>query len=179
MNSRKKIYIWLGSGLFICLALIFFILYFLQGKLTQVFATINDNRSQIIEFQDRYTSLIEGDRYLRDPETTSKVKSIFINQSDVWSFLDDLEKKALENNLSITLDFEDFSGEEERGAFLLLSIDGDYLNILSYLAQLERENFYINWQEVAIKKNVPGINPEENTVQGPVNLRAKGLIYWL
>jgi len=162
-------------------------------------SAIGQNTSQIHEQREKLDKLLsQGQSVRENQKNVQAVKSeinilqeIWLNSGEELEFITDLESAAEKNNLQQTITFDNTQANEKKGNKIIpleLQLSGSLENILTYLAQIEAFDYYINFQNIELTKQGEEINKkfpgqaqsEEENKQAPsvLAMRLNGLTYW-
>ena len=109
------------------------------------------------------------------PQIPGLLSSIFVNSGNEIEFITALESLADKNNLTQSINFDTKNGEtsleNKRRVPVDITITGDYVNILKYISDTERLNFYFIIDHISSSAKF-------GDSSGIVRTMLKGHTYW-
>jgi len=109
------------------------------------------------------------------PQIPGLLASIFLNSGNEIEFITALESLAEKNNLAQSINFDTKNGEDslenKRKVPVEISITGDYINILKYISDIERLNFYLIIDHISSA-------PKTGDSFGAARTLLRGHTYW-
>lgn len=169
---RKKIYFIFGT-LIILLALIFLIL---NPAIKEIKAISKEIQTQKKEVEDLYLKgqFLEPTKkqYEKISSALPEPQKLFIIKEQELSLITALENIAQKNNLEqkITLqDIKNEDGSKSQNMSLTIKVNGNYPNLIKYLADLESLDYYININNLRIFRQP---SKSFTTSDGPINENA-------
>jgi Tfp pilus assembly protein PilO len=180
LGFKKKIFISLVIFILILGSLIYFLIIPSINEIKKIETEINNQR---IDLEQRY---IKGQSLRQLTENLKKIEpqisvldEIFILQDRELEFITSLEELATRNNVEQTINLDLSQDKKESGYQTLplqLTAQGNYLDLMNYLINLESLNYYININSISLSssgsaKLSPIINtPEIQPVSVNVNM---------
>lgn len=109
------------------------------------------------------------------PQVPTLVKSIYLNPGNEIEFITSLETLAEKNRLSQTVNFDNTSGEaasqNTKKVPIEILLSGDYINIVKYIQDLEKLNFYLIITSISSA-------PRVNDASGNIRTLLRGYTFW-
>lgn len=134
---------------------------------------------------------ILGEKLKQITPQLEKFDNIFINKNRELEFITSLEELASKNKVEQKINLGTLS--EEKGdpygkTSLSLDVQGDFLNIMNYLTEIEALNYHFNidtldfsYKQITDTRR-PSIDdegaPQRISNQGGVSLKISGEVYW-
>lgn len=190
-NNTKSLLI---KNIIIYLIIILCIFYFF---ILPTASDIKDIRDNIIEKKIDKEKIINREKNISilsnklkkiEPKI-EKINNIFINQSRRREFIGTLEEVAIKSNVNNPI-ITPLDNQKEQGAYqeipLTISAEGTYDNIIHYLLELEKMNYYINIQSLEIISSSKNINSQKSSLipgidkikQNTITIKILANTYW-
>jgi len=133
-----------------------------------------------------------GDKLKQITPQLEKFDNIFINKNRELEFITSLEELASKNNVEQKINLGALS-EEKKDPYgktnLSLDVQGDFLNIMNYLTEIEALDYYFNintldftYKQVADNRRPSiddeGMTPRTSGARDGVSLKISGEVYW-
>jgi Tfp pilus assembly protein PilO len=104
---------------------------------------------------------------------------IFIQENHELEFISQLEQIAKQNNLNQKIDIDNNAteslGPNFKILYLKILLNGNYLQVLNYLTQVQKLPYYFNIQNISMTGQ--NFGPDKNTA-AKVDVTIQGKIYW-
>ncbi|MEK7202801.1 MAG: type 4a pilus biogenesis protein PilO [Patescibacteria group bacterium] len=183
MKLRKKILISLFVFFIVILTLLFFIILPAIREINRIGRDIETQRMDLEKKFNRGQNLKQLSKNLNEIEPKLvKLDQIFINKNNELEFITALEKIAATNkiNQKITLgNSELIEGKIYKKVPIQLLAQGNFIDQLNYLLNLESLNYYINIKSLEISKTKNFIdNSSKDFPQANLNLLLSSDTYW-
>lgn len=137
----------------IIILLIVFVTNPLKNKtslLKQKLINVENNSSSD---QNKTREILMANQTFKNIET-AKIESIFLQKKNTINFINTLENIAQQNNCEITLDLQEPNSESDANNFnAKINIECEFNNIINFISDLERENFYVNYNSISLSRN--------------------------
>ncbi|MFA5070072.1 MAG: hypothetical protein WC528_02220 [Patescibacteria group bacterium] len=170
MNFREKIIIYAAALIVVIFASVIFFIYPLTSKIVEVKDQIDEqkialeiikNKSENISTQQKDYELV-----LQKKEVIEKMTLSSANQVN---FFKDIEGLAQRNNLTQNYTLDSPNTENVSEININIQLNGEYLNILSYLKDLESLDYYVK---------IFSLKYAVSTTAQPVNATLQAKTYW-
>ncbi len=166
------------------------ILFIILPKTEQISAAkkqIAEEKKELTHLLDKGQSVTQTIKNLRQIEKeTDILNNIWLHRGNELSFIKNLEKAAEEHNLTQTIKFDNtLNNNDGKISEIPLEIDleGTLINILNYINQLERLDYYININKFSLRSSSSSLaapNSEEQNENQNIILKAsiQATTYW-
>ena len=159
------------------LAIIFFLMIPAIGDIKNLNQKIIGQRTLLESRYEKRLSIktsIQNYNALR-PQIPALLDAIYLTSGNEIEFITSMETLADKHNVQQTITFNDQTGEavtqNKKKIPIEIFLNGNYANILMYLKNLEKLNFYLIIESVSL---VPRIND----TSGSVKMLLKGYTFW-
>ncbi len=154
-------------------------LYFIFKTIVDIKYLSQSIYSQRLELEKKYLkglSLRYTIRALDDVRKKLNQNSkIILSTEDTLDLITDLEKTAEEFQVRQSINLNEFSSKKRFDSTQInINITGYYDQVLSYLTELHRKPYYINFKIIKITT----LPPTEGSIKPQISLHLSGLVYW-
>jgi Tfp pilus assembly protein PilO len=185
MNQIKNLKKQILLTTLVCLLLIGGIFYFfILPQVQKIKETKNEIESRRFDLERKYIqgqNLKELSENIKTvQEKIPELEKIYIKKEDSLEFITTMENIAEKNGINQKLELNPADETKiEKGQYiestLRISLSGHYLNVLSYLKDIETLRYCINIENLEI--NSSGNRSEEES-EGTINLNIQSKVYW-
>jgi len=172
MDAKKKFLLYFGIVVIICAAIVYFVIIPTTNDIKQISDKIYNEK---VDLEKRYIKgqlikkLVEDFKKIKPQQ--EKLELIFIKEGTELNLITKLENLASTNNVDLEINLENIRELNKLQSMQLqLSIDGNYLDTIAYLNDIERLNNYYNLDTIRVNT----IGQKSN---GYVNLLLQGDIF--
>jgi Tfp pilus assembly protein PilO len=154
-HSLRLIYIYSGICALIVVAAIIGIIYPSFTKIVSLKNEIYDQRIQLAVYEQQRSNAAETRKdYNKIKNDTNNISKIFISKDQILNFISSLENIATNHSLkqTISIDTTTVQDNSSKNTELTISTDGAWEQQLAYLADLERLDYYVSINDLAITK---------------------------
>ncbi len=124
---------------------------------------------------------LSGDLKKIEPEI-ERLDRVFINQNRALEFITTLEEKATRNNISQKINLANPQNMKENQLYkkmpLQISTEGEFLNQLNYLINLETLDYYINIKSLELSAAQSRPAGSEGNAGGNMSVLISADTYW-
>ena len=186
MKIKNKIITIILGVIIIVAALIYFVILPSVSEIMEISNRIYLERLGLEERYQRGQSLRESLlEYKKNKDKIHVLAAAYIQNGEELSFLNQIEKIAISNNIELEKTFTDpAEAPEVNSNFLALSLElkstGNFINIVNFLHQLESLDVYININTVNIAKKEVGRMLNADIQKGQSNIFGafRGTTFW-
>jgi len=179
MPTKKKIILLLSLMLFFFIFLIFLLINPLKSKIV---ASKQNFVEQALEYSNQQEEIKQ---ILVDYETfktidVDEINSIFLKKGEEIGFIDTLENLAKQNNCELTINLNEPEMSDYSQLLITLKIKGNISSVISFVNAIERQNFYLNYQDIniATEMTTENITNESTAASDILSTEISAISYW-
>ena len=139
---------------FACLAIIFFVIVPSLQDILKLSNEIQTQREALEDMYQRGQNLKKTHEQFDQIQTeTSKIKDLLLKKGEELNFITSLEEVASQNNVIQNIQLDTNNINHQNGYATMpakLNLSGRYQDILGYLIDLEKLNYYLNITHIAL-----------------------------
>ncbi|MBU1164075.1 type 4a pilus biogenesis protein PilO [Patescibacteria group bacterium] len=152
MNIVKKFIIYLVIVIIIYVSIIFFVIIPTTSDIQAISDQIYNER---IDLEKRYKKgqlikqLVEDFRKIKPQQ--DRLELIFVKESEILNFVTSLENLANNNNIDLSIKLKEIENTNNIASMPLdLTIGGSYQNVIAYLNDIEKQDYYFSIDSIRI-----------------------------
>ena len=160
LTYTKKIYILSGISLVSIIAIIFLILYPLYGQINLQNEEIYDKKVQLAIYQQQRSNIEKTQQdYNKIKNDISNISKIFVNKDQILDLISALENIAATHSVVQNINLDPLLPSDSNNVIpLRISLNGNWLNLIQYLDDLEKLDYYVVVNDLNFTKNNESLN---------------------
>lgn len=176
MKIKYKIIVIAVIGLSGIAAVILLLILPYQKRIIADQGNIIETRKKINSQQEELQKILENNQQLKILDQ-GEINSMFLKKNKALEFISAIEKIAAEKNCGLTIQLSEPMEENYSELALQLSITGEWLNTLTFINELEKQSFYLNYQSVRVLP-ASAMLSENADMTNNITANIEAMTYW-
>jgi len=145
LDYDKKIYLLSGISIILIVASLILIINPLFSRITSLNSEVYDKRVQLAIYQQQRLNVEQTQQdYKKIKDDIENISKIFVNKDNILDLISKLEKISAAHSITQSINLDSTPADESADMLpMQITLNGKFQNLVNYLADIERLDYYI------------------------------------